>query len=77
MANQAKAASFEENFKKLELLSQELQDNKITIDELVPRIKEAVAAIKICKGVLNDTEAKLIEINKEFEELEVELPSDE
>ena len=47
--------SFEANFKKLEELSQELQDNKVSIDELIPRMKEALSAIKICKDVLKET----------------------
>jgi exodeoxyribonuclease VII small subunit len=59
-------AGFEENFKKLEKLSQELQENRISIDELVPKMKEAVAAIKVCKEVLRETKAQLKEISAEF-----------
>ena len=61
--------SFETNFRKLEALSQELQENKITVDELVPRMKEAVAAIKVCKEVLAETKLHLKEISAEFAEL--------
>lgn len=61
---------FEENFKKLELLAQELQENKISIDELVPRMKEALSAIKVCKEVLKETKSQLKEINEEFAGLE-------
>ena len=64
-----KEKSFEENFKKLELLSQELQDNKVPIDKLVPRMKEAVSAIAVCKKVLQETKSQLDEIGKEFEDL--------
>jgi len=63
--------SFEENFKKLEGLSTDLQDNKVSIDELVPRMKEALSSIKVCKDVLKETKSQLKEINKEFEELEL------
>lgn len=62
--------SFEINFKKLEQLSQELQENKISIDELVPRMKEALASIQICKKVLQETKSQLKEIGDEFAELE-------
>jgi exodeoxyribonuclease VII small subunit len=78
MANTKKkgAGGFEENYKLLEELSQELQENKVGVDQLVPRMKEALEAIKVCKSVLKETSAQLIEINKEFEELE-ELASEE
>lgn len=60
--------NFEENFKKLERLSQELQDNKISVDELIPRMKEAVSALRICKEVLKETRTQLREIHAEFAE---------
>jgi exodeoxyribonuclease VII small subunit len=62
--------AFEENFRKLESLSEELQQNKVSIDELVPRMKEALHAVKICKEVLKQTDAQLKEINEAFGELE-------
>ena len=61
---------FEDNFRKLEKLSQELQENKVSVDELVPRMKEALSAIKICKEVLVNTKSQLREVSQEFEELE-------
>ena len=66
MSEKKQTTSFEENFKKLETLSQELQDNKVSIDQLVPRMKEALTAIKICKEVLKETKSQLKEINQEF-----------
>lgn len=69
MAKEEKSG-FEENFKKLESLAQELQDNKVTIDQLVPRMKEALSAIKVCKDVLKETKSQLKEINQEFATLE-------
>lgn len=60
---------FEENFKKLELFAQELQDNKVSLDELIPRMKQALSAIKICKEVLKETKSQLTEINAEFVEV--------
>jgi len=61
--------SFENNFKKLEALSQELQDNKVPIDALVPRMKEALEAVKICKDVLKNTKVQLNQLSAEFAEL--------
>lgn len=64
-----KTDNFEENFKKLELLSSELQQNKISIDELIPRMKEALSAIKVCKQVLKETKSQLEQMNAEFGEV--------
>ena len=58
--------NFEDNFKKLERLAQELQENKISIDELIPRMKDAVSALKVCKTALQETRTQLQEINAEF-----------
>ena len=62
--------SFEQNFNKLEKLSTELQRNEISIDDLVPRMKEALSSIKVCQTVLGETKSQLTEIDKAFEELE-------
>ncbi len=63
-------AGFEENFKKLEKLSQELQGGTVSIDELVPKMKDALGAIKVCKDVLKQTRVQLKKIGEEFAELE-------
>ena len=65
-----KSHAFEENFNKLEKLSRELQENRVSIDELVPRMKEALGSIKVCKDVLKETQSQLHEISKEFKELD-------
>jgi exodeoxyribonuclease VII small subunit len=62
--------TFEENYRKLELLSQELQENKLSIDELVPRMKGALEAIKACKQVLGETKVQLQQVSEEFEKVE-------
>ena len=67
--NGKNTSAFEENFKKLERLSQELQDNKVSIDDLVPKMKEALSAIKVCKEVLKETKSQLKEISAEFADL--------
>lgn len=61
--------SFEKNFKLLETLSKELNDGSISVDQLVPKMKQATEAIKICKEVLKNTKLELVEVEKEFEEL--------
>lgn len=61
--------TFEANFKKLEALSQELQENKVPIDDLIPRMKEALQAIRVCKEVLKETKSQLKELSAEFQEI--------
>lgn len=63
-------SGFEANFKKLEGLARELQDNKVTIDELVPKMKEALSSFKVCKEVLKETRSQLTQLSSEFLELE-------
>lgn len=77
MATAKSAKNFEENFRKLEALSEELQENRVSIDDLVPRIKEALSAIKVCKGVLKETKSQLNEISSEFAELSEDNDSEE
>lgn len=62
---------FEVHFKKLESLSEELQQNRVSIDELVPRMKEALVSIKVCKEVLQETKSQLTEISREFEKVDL------
>ena len=71
----AEEKRFEEHFKNLEQLSAELNDNKVSIDELVPRMKKAVASIRVCKDILKETKLQLKEISEEFKELEVDEES--
>lgn len=61
---------FEVNYRKLEKLAAELQDNRISIDELVPRMKEAAGAIRVCKEVLQKTKLQLEEVSEEFKQLD-------
>jgi exonuclease VII small subunit len=68
--SEKKGKIFEENFKKLETLSLELQENKLSIDELVPRMKDALDAIKACKKVLGETKIQLEQVSEEFSKVE-------
>ena len=72
MEKSANKDSFETHFRKLETLSGELQQNKVTIDELVPRIQEALTSLRVCKDVLAKTKAQLNQVTEEFAELEKE-----
>lgn len=60
---------FEENFNLLEVLARDLQNGKISVDELVPKMKEATQAMKICKDVLKKTRIQLNEIESELQTL--------
>lgn len=68
-SSEVKAGEFELNFKKLEMLSQQLQNNEVSIDQLIPRMKDALSAIRVCKDVLKATKVQLKEIDSEFEQL--------
>ena len=57
---------FDENFKVLEVLSKELQGGAVSIDELIPKMKQATDSIRVCKDVLKKTKIQLEEIEGEF-----------
>jgi len=60
---------FDENFKILETLSKELQSGAVSIDELIPKMKQATDSIRVCKDVLKKTKIQLEEIESEFTDL--------
>ena len=64
-----KKAGFDENFKILEALSKELQSGSVSIDELIPKMKQATDSIRVCKEVLKKTKIQLEEIEGEFTDL--------
>lgn len=61
-----KKQTFEDNFKLLEILAKDLQNGQISVDDLVPKMKEAAHAMKICKDVLKETKLQIQEIEKEI-----------
>jgi exodeoxyribonuclease VII small subunit len=69
MKNDNNSKQFEEKFKFLEELTKELGEGSISVDQLVPKMKQATEAIKICKTVLKETKIELLQVEKEFEEL--------
>jgi|GEM_PF-2678450 len=68
--NKGNAQGFEFHFDRLEQLSAQLQNNEVSIDELIPRMKQALDSIKACKDVLKKTKFQLEEIKAEFEEIQ-------
>jgi exodeoxyribonuclease VII small subunit len=60
---------FEENFFLLETLAKELQSGQVSVDELVPKMRDATKAMKVCKEVLKDTRIQLSEIETEISSL--------
>jgi len=66
---ESKTKKFEENFLFLESMAKELQEGTISVDELVPKMKQASQAMKVCKDVLKATRSQLIEIEKDFEDI--------
>lgn len=69
--------SFEQHFRLLESFANDLQDNKVSIDSLINRMKDALKSVKICKAVLARTASQLQELKGEFAELEEGLETAE
>jgi exodeoxyribonuclease VII small subunit len=69
MGENSSDQSFEENYRTLETFSQDLQQDKVSVDQLVPRMKEALGAVKVCKNVLKETQSQLEKISNEFSEI--------
>lgn len=61
--------SFDENFKLLESLSKELQGGSVSIDQLIPKMKQATDSIRVCKDILKKTKVQLDEIEAEFSDI--------
>lgn len=64
-----KTKKFEENFLFLESMAKELQEGIVSVDDLVPKMKQASQAMKVCKDVLKATRSQLVEIEKDFEDI--------
>jgi exonuclease VII small subunit len=65
-SDQPTPTSFETNFRKLEELQRDLDNESITIDELVPRAKAGADAAAACFEVLRRSEEALVEIDKVY-----------
>lgn len=63
---------YEEAFTRLQALVEEMESEQISVDELVPKLKEAVALAKACKAKLHEAEK---EVSKILSGLPAPLPS--
>jgi exodeoxyribonuclease VII small subunit len=52
-------SSFEESFKKLESIVEDLEKGESTLEESMKRFEEGMELIHVCTKILNDAEARL------------------
>lgn len=60
--------TYEEAFKELEEIVNEIEEGDISVDELSTKVKRASKLIKICKSKLTSTEEDVNKILKELQE---------
>lgn len=53
---------YQQAFSRLEQLVEEMESDRIGVDELVPRLKEAAELVGICKAKLHDSEKEVKKI---------------
>jgi exonuclease VII small subunit len=63
------SAPFETNFKKLDTLSKDLDQDKIPVDELIGRVRDGAEAAKACFAIIKETEDGLANFEAVFAEL--------
>ena len=56
--------SFEENFSRLEMILEKLENEEIPLDETIKLYEEGLTLTKFCYDKLNNAELKIKEINK-------------
>ncbi|MDY0083865.1 MAG: exodeoxyribonuclease VII small subunit [Ignavibacteriaceae bacterium] len=66
--------NYTEAFKELQTIVSEIENGKISVDELSEKVKRAAQLIKICKTKLTTTEE---DVNKILEELDSASKNDE
>lgn len=64
-----KSESYEKNFKILEGVADSLNKDEISIDDLVVKTKEALAAAKNCINILNFQKGEFKKLENEFSKL--------
>jgi len=62
-------ANYEENFNILENITEQLNRDEISVDDLVSKTKEALKSAKLCLNILNEQRGEFIKLEKEFEVL--------
>lgn len=65
--NMEEKITYEEAFRELKEIVNEIEEGDISVDELSAKVKRASKLIKICKGKLTSTEE---DVNKILEELQ-------
>ncbi len=73
-----KELNFEEAMEKLEKISTELEDGKLTLDESVEKFEEGMKLSKACNDILEKAEKKITMLVRDGEDLkEVDFVADE
>jgi exodeoxyribonuclease VII small subunit len=60
---------YEENYQKLEQISESLNRDEIGIDDLVEKTREALDAARVCMDILNRQKGEFEVLEKEFNQL--------
>lgn len=66
--NMEEKITYEEAFKELKEIVNEIEEGDISVDELSTKVKRASKLIKICKDKLTSTEEDVNKILKELQE---------
>ncbi len=61
--------NYEQNFNVLENITEQLNRDEITVDDLVVKTKEALTSAKTCLNILNEQRGEFKKLEKEFSEL--------
>lgn len=73
-----KELNFEETMEKLEKISTELEDGKLTLDESVEKFEEGMKLSKACNDILEKAEKKITMLVRDGEDLkEVDFVANE
>ncbi len=76
--SEKKELNFEEAMEKLEKISTELEDGKLTLDESVEKFEEGMKLSKACNDILEKAEKKITMLVRDGEDLkEVDFVANE
>lgn len=76
--SEKKELNFEEAMEKLEKISTELEDGKLTLDESVEKFEEGMKLSKECNDILEKAEKKITMLVRDGEDLkEVDFVANE
>lgn len=67
--SEKKELNFEEAMEKLEKISTELEDGKLTLDESVEKFEEGMKLSKVCNDILEKAEKKITMLVKDGENI--------